>query len=67
MKPKICKCCGAPIKNDVCDYCGVSYEKTYSSDKTVEVLYNNAKFYQLSDFLNCSMKPFMPDFCGRPI
>ena len=53
-------------ENDVCDYCGVSYEKTHSSDKIVEVLYK-AKFSQLSDFLNGNMKPFMPDFCGRPI
>jgi hypothetical protein len=47
MEPKLCKCCGAPLKNDVCDYCGVSYVKTYTSEKIVE-----------SDFLNGNMKPF---------
>ena len=24
--PKICKCCGAPLKNWRCDYCGVEYD-----------------------------------------
>lgn len=47
MEPKICKCCGAPLKNDVCEYCGVSYGETYTSEKIV-----------VSDFLNGNMKPF---------
>lgn len=24
-EPKICKCCGAPLHNNICDYCGVEY------------------------------------------
>lgn len=51
MEAKICKCCGAPLKDNVCGYCGVSYEKTYSSDKIVESVYNT-KCSQLSEFLN---------------
>ena len=26
-EPKICKCCGAPLHDYKCDYCGVEYEK----------------------------------------
>jgi len=55
MEPKLCKCCGAPIKNDVCDYCGVSYGEKCTSEKIVE-----------SDFLNGDMKPFIPPFYERP-
>lgn len=62
MEAKNCKCCGAPIKNDVCDYCGVSYGEAYTSEKIVESVYK-AKCSQLSDFLNGSMKPFY----GHPI
>ena len=62
MEPKICKCCEAPLKNDVCDYFGVSYGETYASEKIVESVYNT-KCSQLSDFLNGDMKPF----CGRPV
>ena len=25
LLPQICKCCGAPLKNHKCDYCGVEY------------------------------------------
>ena len=57
MEPKKCKCCGAPIKNDVCDYCGVSYRDTYAYEKNLESVYN-AKCSQLSDFLNGQMKPW---------
>ena len=27
MKPKVCKCCGAPLHGYKCDYCGTEYER----------------------------------------
>ena len=25
LQPRICKCCGAPMHTNICEYCGVEY------------------------------------------
>ena len=64
MEALVCKCCGAPLKNDKCEYCGVSYTGIKHRD-AIKANINwdiDEKFSYINLFENCPTLEIVPSF-----